>query len=31
VAAALKENAHLFEGTPLIETADVLVAKIPTK
>ena len=30
VAAALKENAHLFEGTPSIETADVLAAKIPT-
>jgi hypothetical protein len=30
VAAALKENAHLFEETPSIETADVLAAKIPT-
>jgi hypothetical protein len=29
VAAALKENAHLFEETPSIETADVLTAKIP--
>jgi hypothetical protein len=28
VAAALKENAHLFEETPSIETADVLTAKI---
>jgi hypothetical protein len=31
VAAALKENAHLFEETPSIETADVLAAKIPAK
>jgi quinol monooxygenase YgiN len=28
VAAALKENAHLFEETPSIETADVLAAKL---
>ena len=31
VAAALKENAHLFEETPSIETADVLAATIPAK
>ena len=31
VAAALKENAHLFEEAPSIETADVLAAKIPAK
>jgi quinol monooxygenase YgiN len=29
VAAALKENEHLFEETPEIETADVLVWKVP--
>ena len=29
LAAALKENAHLFEETPSIETADVLASKIP--
>lgn len=29
VAAALKENDYLFETTPLLETADVLAAKLP--
>lgn len=29
VAAALKANAHLFEETPVFETADVLAAKLP--
>jgi hypothetical protein len=29
VAAALNANAHLFEETPLFETADVLAAKLP--
>ena len=29
VAAALDANAHLFEETPLFETADVLAAKLP--
>jgi hypothetical protein len=29
VAAALKDNAHLFEETPVFETADVLAAKLP--
>jgi hypothetical protein len=29
VAAALKDNAHLFEETPLFETADILAAKLP--
>lgn len=29
VAAALKDNAHLFEETPLFETADILGAKLP--
>jgi quinol monooxygenase YgiN len=29
VAAALKENSHLFEGTPELQTADVLAAKLP--
>ena len=29
LAATLKENAHLFEETPSIETADVLASKIP--
>jgi hypothetical protein len=27
--AALKDNAHLFEETPVFETADVLAAKLP--
>ena len=31
VAAALKDNEYLFEGTPQLETADVLAAKIPSK
>jgi quinol monooxygenase YgiN len=29
VAEALKDNADLFEETPLFETADVLAAKLP--
>jgi len=29
VAQALKENEHLFEETPSIETADVLAAQLP--
>jgi hypothetical protein len=29
LAAALKENAYLFDETPSIETADVLAAKLP--
>lgn len=29
VAAALRANAHLFEETPVFETADVLAAKLP--
>jgi quinol monooxygenase YgiN len=29
VAAALKDNAHLLEETPVFETADVLAAKLP--
>jgi hypothetical protein len=29
VAAALKDNAHLFEETPVLETADVLAAQLP--
>ncbi|MGP4056389.1 putative quinol monooxygenase [Mycobacterium sp. 4D054] len=29
VAAALKANDHLFEETPVLETADVLAAKLP--
>jgi hypothetical protein len=29
VAAVLKDNAHLFEETPVIETADVLAAQLP--
>ena len=29
VAAALKDNDYLFEETPLLETADVLAAKLP--
>ena len=29
VAAALKEHDYLFETTPLLETADVLAAKLP--
>jgi hypothetical protein len=29
VAAALKDNEHLFEATSSIETADVLAAKLP--
>lgn len=29
VATALKANAHLFEETPVFETADVLAAKLP--
>jgi hypothetical protein len=29
VAAALKDNAHLFEETPEFETADVLAARLP--
>jgi hypothetical protein len=28
LAAALKENAYLFDETPSIETADVLAAKL---
>jgi hypothetical protein len=29
VAAALKNNANLFEETPVFETADVLAAQLP--
>ena len=29
VAAALKENEHLFEEPPLLETADVVAQKLP--
>ncbi|MDX1882554.1 antibiotic biosynthesis monooxygenase [Mycolicibacterium sp. 120270] len=29
VAAALKDNDHLFEETPELETADVLAARLP--
>lgn len=29
VAAALNANAHLFQKTPLFETADVLAARLP--
>jgi hypothetical protein len=29
IAAALKDNAHLFEETPEFETADVLAARLP--
>ena len=29
VAAALKASAHLFEETPVFETADVLAANLP--
>jgi hypothetical protein len=29
VAATLKDNAHLFEETPVFETADVLAAQLP--
>lgn len=29
VAERLKENEHLFEETPSIETADVLAAQLP--
>lgn len=29
VAAALKDNAHLFEEPPVFETADILAAKLP--
>ena len=29
VAAVLNDNAHLFEGTPVFETADILAAKLP--
>jgi quinol monooxygenase YgiN len=29
VAAALKENEHLFEDTPVLETADILAEKVP--
>jgi hypothetical protein len=28
VAAALKENEHLFEETPVLETADILAEKV---
>jgi hypothetical protein len=30
LAAALKENEHLFAEAPSIETADVLAAKLPS-
>ncbi|MGZ6800478.1 MAG: putative quinol monooxygenase [Mycobacteriaceae bacterium] len=29
VATALRANAHLFEETPVLDTADVLAAKLP--
>src|ERR1700712_2336645 len=28
IAAALEDNAHLFEETPVFETADVLAARL---